>query len=66
MWSGEGAFKGSSRSRCGRAGVGDLHVHWIVPEVMGLEARLEKALGVSEAVGIRLVPRQCLGVLGVA
>jgi hypothetical protein len=31
-----------------------------------IELRLEKALGVSEAVGIRLVPRQCLGVLGVA
>jgi hypothetical protein len=30
------------------------------------QARLEKALGVSEAVSIRLVPRHCLGVLGVA
>jgi hypothetical protein len=29
-------------------------------------ARLEKALGVSEAVSIRLVPMQCLGILGVA
>jgi hypothetical protein len=27
--------------------------------------RLEKALGVSEAIGIRLVPMHCLGILGV-
>jgi hypothetical protein len=31
-----------------------------------LYARLEKALGVSEAVGIRLVPRRCLSGLGAA
>ena len=30
------------------------------------ETRLEKAVGVSEAVGLRLVPRRCLSALGVA
>jgi len=29
-------------------------------------ARLEKAVGVSEAVGLRLVPRRCLSGLGMA
>jgi hypothetical protein len=39
------------------------HVHTCL---LQWEARLEKALGVSETVGILLVPRQCLGVLGMA
>ena len=29
-----------------------------------LLSRLEKAVGVSEAVGLRLVPRRCLSALG--
>jgi hypothetical protein len=39
-----------------------IKVYWIHMTI----PRLEKALGENEAVGIRLVPRHCLGVLGVA
>jgi hypothetical protein len=38
----------------------------VIEENDAFEARLEKALGVSKAVGICLVPRHYLGVLGVA
>ena len=39
---------------------------WIFNKKTELTARLEKAVGVSEAAGLRLVPRRCLSALGVA